>query len=59
MKFNAIVCQSLITLMIGVICVISGLCETSVAFRLVIILCGVISITGLCIVKAITEISGK
>ena len=43
------------TVFFGVVMVASAIYRPSVAFQLVMLICGTISFTGMCIVKAIKE----
>jgi len=55
MKFNSSVAQCVMTILIGLLLISSSIYKPSIAFQLVMIICGVISMTGLCIVSAIKE----
>ena len=55
MKVNSLPAMCTMTMFFGVVMVCSAIYRPSVAFQLVMLICGTISFTGMCIVKAIKE----
>ena len=58
-KINPQIAQCTLTIFFGVIMVVSSFVKPSLAFSLVMIICGTISMTGLCIVIAIENIKNE
>ena len=55
MKVNSLPAMFAMTVFFGVVLVCASIYRPSVAFQLVMLICGTISFTGMCIVKAIKE----